>query len=92
MFGASAGLGTLAYRLSSQIYFAMNDENSKTIKQLPPRKNGKFTKKDTSLISTLSSQKLKECKTEAQGKLLFDDRYRKNKTAICTYFFNTFYK
>ena len=55
-FGLSAGLvGTLAYRLSRQIYHAMNDEKT-------PRIHGKFTKKSTELNSLLSSQKLKQAR------------------------------
>ena len=93
-FGASVSLfGTLAYQLSSQVYYAMNDENGEKRIKTPTRMSGKFTRKGTALNLSLSCQKLKEAwmKRKEYNFSWTGKNPQQNANLYVTYVFNTFF-
>ena len=80
--GLSMGLvGTLAYRLSRQIYHAMNNEKT-------PRIHGKFTKKGTKLNYLLSSQKLKQARGKRKLNSFLCTKKETKRYTVCNILLN----
>ena len=73
-------VGTLAYRLSRQIYHAMNNEKT-------PRIHGKFTKKGTKLNSLLSSQKLKQAREKRKLNSFLCTKKETKRYTVCNILF-----
>ena len=77
--------GTLAYQLSSQVYYAMNDENAEKM-------SGKFTRNGTALNLSLSCQKLKEAwMKHKEYNFSWTEKKQQNANLYVTYVFNTFF-